>query len=74
MATRKKKVEAIVNQEWPKIEKGSHSTRIEHENGQIEFFHDWDALTNDINKALVQFESTNVLSLGRSVKRKKTNS
>lgn len=74
MATRKKKTESLNDQEWPKIEKGSHSTRIEHENGHIELVHDWEALANDINTALAQYESTNVQSLGRAVKRKKSSS
>ena len=41
---------------WPKIIKGSHSTRTEYENGQIEFVTDWDALQIDVRNALTKNE------------------
>lgn len=42
--------------EWPKIIKGSHSTRIEHQDGTVEFHTDWDALQRDVKEAIAEYE------------------
>ena len=43
---------------WPKIIQGSHSTFIEHENGNFEHIIDWDKLAQDIDKALTEQKKT----------------
>lgn len=43
--------------EWPKVIKGSHSTRVEHEDGRIEFTVDWEALERDVRNAILEYES-----------------
>lgn len=43
--------------EWPKVIKGSHSTRIEHEDGRVEFYTDWEALKRDVRNAILEYES-----------------
>lgn len=43
--------------EWPKVIKGSHSTRIEHEDGRVEFHTDWEALQRDVRDAILRYES-----------------
>jgi len=44
---------------WPKITHGSHSTRIEHEDGRIDFHTDWEALQRDVRAAISEYESKN---------------
>ena len=46
---------------WPKVTEGSHSTRIEHENGQIEFTTHWDKLERDVKQALRDYENSKVI-------------
>ena len=42
---------------WPKVIKGNHSTRIEHEDGKIEFIHDWDKLSAEVSLAIEKHEA-----------------
>lgn len=44
---------------WPKIIQGSHSTRIEHEDGRVDFHSDWEALQRDVRAAIAEYESKN---------------
>lgn len=41
---------------WPKVIQGSHSTRIEYEDGTVDFTTDWEALKNDVAKAIAEYE------------------
>lgn len=52
MATRKKKLDDA----WPKVTVGSHSTRKEYEDGSVEFVTDWEALKRDVSQALREYE------------------
>lgn len=54
-----KKESAVTKQDevWPKVIQGSHSTRIEYEDGTVEFTTDWEALKNDVAKAIAEYES-----------------
>lgn len=57
MATRKKKAPVKVEvPTWPKVIEGSHSTRIEHEDGSVEMFTDYEKLLEDVKKAIAQYE------------------
>lgn len=40
----------------PIIIEGSHSTRIEHPDGKIEFTTHWDKLVMDVRQALAEYE------------------
>ena len=51
-----KKVKQESKEQWPKIIQGSHSTRIEHQDGTVEFHTDWDALKRDVREAIREFE------------------
>lgn len=42
--------------EWPKVTNGSHSTRIEYEDGRIELITDWKALARDVREAIAEYE------------------
>lgn len=55
--TKKETVAPKENEVWPKVIQGSHSTRIEYEDGTVEFTTDWEALKNDVAKAIAEFES-----------------
>lgn len=61
MATRKKKSETnpekVKAPKWPKVTEGQHSTRIEHEDGKIEMFTDYEKLLEDIRKAISDYEN-----------------
>lgn len=46
---------------WPKVIEGSHSIRIEHENGRVEFTTDWDKLEKDVKQALRDYENSKVV-------------
>ena len=46
---------------WPKVTEGSHSTRIEHENGRVEFTTHWDKLERDVKQALRDYENSKVI-------------
>lgn len=61
MATRKKKSDTKVEKKveapkWPKVTEGSHSTRIEHEDGRVEMFTDYEKLLEDVRKAIAEYE------------------
>jgi len=53
-----KKVKKESSEQWPKIIKGSHSTRIEYEDGTVDFQTDWEALKRDVAEAIREFEET----------------
>lgn len=53
----RKKKEEVVSESWPKVIQGSHSTRIEYEDGRVEFTTDWEALKRDVQAALLKYES-----------------
>ena len=62
MATRKKKSDTktekkVESPKWPKVTEGRHSTRIEHENGSVEMFTDYEKLLEDIRKAISDYEN-----------------
>lgn len=58
MATRKKKSEKeTVTEVWPKVIRGSHSTRTEYQDGRVEFVTHWDELERDVRAAILKFES-----------------
>jgi hypothetical protein len=60
MAPRKKKTEELDNvpaKGWPKITQGSHSTRIEHEDGRVELITDWESLQRDVREAIASVEN-----------------
>lgn len=40
------------NNTWPKVIRGSHSTRTEYEDGRVEFVTHWDELERDVKAAL----------------------
>lgn len=42
----------------PVIIRGSHSTRIEHPDGRVEFETHWDELKRDVEEALAEFVKT----------------
>lgn len=77
---RKKKPEIFVDGhgdvrevvEWPKIIKGSHSTRIEHEDGRVEFYTDWEALQRDVQNALTEYENSVKVIKSKTSKAKKS--
>lgn len=46
---------------WPKVIEGSHSTRIEHEDGRIGFTTHWDKLEKDVKQALRDYENNKVI-------------
>lgn len=46
---------------WPKVIEGSHSIRIEHENGRVEFTTDWNKLEKDVKQALRDYENSKVI-------------
>lgn len=46
---------------WPKVTEGNHSTRIEHENGRVEFTTHWDKLEKDVKQALRDYENSKVI-------------
>lgn len=74
MARKKKEVKEVVKEVWPKIIQGSHSTRIEHEDGRVEFTTDWEALQRDVRNALTEYEqSVKVIIPETKSKRKKKN-
>jgi hypothetical protein len=39
----------------PVVIRGSHSTRIEHPDGRVEFETHWDELVRDVNEALAEY-------------------
>lgn len=55
---RKKKTEVVAEETWPKIIKGSHSTRTEYEDGRVDFVTDWEALKRDVQNALTEYENS----------------
>lgn len=54
MAT--KKTKKADTGEWPKVIRGSHSIRTEHEDGRVEFETIWEELVNDVNQALREYQ------------------
>ena len=54
MATRKKK--EVTSEVWPKVTKGSHLTVTTYENGKTELEWDDEALTKDVNEAIISYE------------------
>ena len=50
-----------VKEKWPKVIEGSHSTRIEHENGRVEFTTHWEKLERDVKQALRDYENSKVV-------------
>lgn len=51
----KSTIKKVKTQEsWPKVVQGSHSTFIEHENGNFEHIIDWTKLAQDIDRALTE--------------------
>ena len=42
--------------EWPKVIRGSHSTRTEYEDGRVEFVTHWDELARDVHEAIASYE------------------
>ena len=56
-----KKTKKLVEQKWPKVIEGSHSIRIEHENGRIEYTVDWAKLEADVKKALRDYENSKII-------------
>jgi len=52
----KKEVTSESATTWPIITKGSHSTRIEYEDGSVDFQTDWEALKRDVREAIREFE------------------
>lgn len=76
--TRKKKSDALKGitvedklQEWPKITVGSHSTRIEYEDGRVEFTTDWEALQRDVRNALTEYEQSVTVNTVKTKRKKK---
>jgi hypothetical protein len=77
MATKKSK-----STEWPKIIRGSHSTRTEYENGRVEFETHWEELKRDVGAALIEYaiqqraekktDTKKTVSVKRAVPAKKT--
>ena len=60
MATRKKKIEELVNvssSEWPKINQGSHLTVKTFEDGRTELIWNDEALLRDVQMAILSIES-----------------
>jgi hypothetical protein len=51
MATKKTKSKE------PVVIRGSHSTRIEHPDGRVEFETHWDELKRDVDEALAEFNA-----------------
>jgi hypothetical protein len=57
VATRKKKAPVKIEEPvWPKVVEGRHSTRIEHEDGSVEMFTDYEKLLADVKKAIAEYE------------------
>lgn len=42
--------------DWPKITKGVHTDRIEHEDGTVELVTDWDKLLTEVRTAIADYE------------------
>lgn len=74
MATKKKtKAETVVVEEnWPKVTKGSHLTVTEYANGKTELEWDDEALTRDVRNAILSFESRIPVSETKKVKNART--
>ena len=61
MVTTRKKKETVANTPsggWPKINQGSHLTVKTFEDGRTELIWDDEALLNDVNNAILKYEST----------------
>ena len=41
---------------WPKVIRGSHSTRTEYEDGRVDFVTHWDELERDVREAISSYE------------------
>jgi hypothetical protein len=61
-------------QEWPKIQKGSHSIRTEYEDGTVTFEHDWKALQKDITETLTEYENSVKVATTKTKRKKKDES
>ena len=48
-------------QAWPRVTVGSHSTRTEYEDGRVEFVTDWEALKQDVRRAIAEFENNKLV-------------
>ncbi len=57
MATRKLK--NIDNEQWPKINQGTHLTVKTFEDGHTELLWDWDALVNEVREACASAKLAN---------------
>lgn len=55
--SKKKASEDKLNDTWPKVTIGSHSTRYEYEDGGVELVTDWDALQRDVREAIASVEN-----------------
>ena len=42
---------------WPKVTKGSYSTRTEHKNGTVDFHTDWKALGEHVGEAIKELNA-----------------
>ena len=71
MPRKKKTKEVVVQETWPKVIQGSHSTRIEYEDGRVDFTTDWDALKRDVQNALTEYENSVNINNVKSLKTKK---
>lgn len=71
----KKKSKSVVKEKevWPKIIRGSHSTRTEYEDGSIEFVTHWDELVRDVQNALTEYENSVKVNAVNKTKRKTKN-
>lgn len=69
MVTKKKtKAEIVIEENWPKVVKGSHLTVTTHSDGRTELVWDDAALERDVRDAIRAYESTNLvgaLALGK---------
>lgn len=70
MAKKKQIQEKIETIEYPKVTEGTHSTFIEHENGDVEHLIDWDKLAEEINKVLTEYENSSNIVKPKRTKRK----
>lgn len=69
---RKKKIEEEKTKEvWPKVIRGSHSTRTEYEDGRVEFVTHWDELARDVRNALTEYENSIKLNKPKTKRTKK---
>lgn len=42
---------------WPKVTKGSYSTRTEHKDGTVDFHTDWKALGEQVGRAIRELDA-----------------